>query len=504
MQDSIFLNLFDFFMQKKISRLANIESEEQSPYICSDQESVECEIEVQGKVDNGLDEKDEIADFINRIESMKRERSSLWLEELKEWINQDPKFSIDGAQYSGSVVDPDQRNYPESNTKYRQLGKSSKYVADSAQASSIESSVYTLESDPGFSGRQYFDPIGDVTTTLSIGHADVEGTPSVEGNNSNPGHMQSSSAEGAHPIKDESSYLVSCAVLEDDGVRMKRTVRPLAAIDEIMESQSTACLSSPPHYQEDILHRRQNLEEELFQLSAESYTTASTDSNTSYSDDDSAEFEVCAPHVNASCIGEPSDKSVDDYDLSVNYSGDTSYKKRYDIPELKQNGNYILDADGKRISGIAEDREPYSSELLNNTGCNVQPEGDCWQNINCKRISKRRVVSLTDRDDMDDAGVPLVRLHGTPDASRDDLLDITKRPFSLDSEIHTCESAGITSHSRDSGNILSETKLGHPGSDDFIVNHFNSNVADSIVQETCRQYMCCDSILGVNGDCKER
>lgn len=497
--------MFSDFLQKKISRLANIESEVQSPYIGSDQESVECENEIQGKEDKSLDEKDEIVNLINRIELMKKERSSLWLDELKEWINQDPKASVDGAQYSGNVVDPDQTNCPESNTKYHQLGKFSKYSPDSAQASSIESSLYTLESDPGFSGQQYFDPIDDVTAALSTRHADVEGIPLVEGNNSHPGRKESSCKDGAQPVEDESSYFVSYAVQEDNTVKMKRTVRPLAAIDEIMESQSsTACLSSPPHYQEDILHRRQNLEEELFQLSAESYSTASTDSNTSYSDDDSAEFRVYRPHVDASCVDEPSDISVDDYDFSVNYSSDTSYNKRFDVPELKQNGNYALDTDARRISGIAEDREPNSSELLHNAVCRVQQEGNCRQNKNRKSISKKRVVLLTDRDDMDDAGILLDRLPVSLDASRDDVVDIAKRPVSFDSEIRTCENAGVTSHSKDSGNMLSEMELGYLGSDDFIVNHFNSNVADSLVQETCGKYIRCNSILGTNGDCKER
>ncbi|KAK1357905.1 hypothetical protein POM88_051161 [Heracleum sosnowskyi] len=335
-----------------------------------------------------------------------------------------------------------------------------------------------MESDPGFSGQRYFDPIGDVTPTLSTRHADVEGIPLVEENNSHLGRMESSCTEGAQPVKDESSYLVSCAVQGDNRVRMKRTVSPLAAIDEIMESQSsTACLSSPPHYQEDILHRRQNLEEELFQLSAESYSTASTDSNTSYSDDDSSESQVYTPHVDALCIDRPSDI------------------------KRKQNGNYALDSDTRPISGIAEDREPTSSELLHDTVCHVQQEGNCRQNKDCKRISKRRVVSLTTRDSMDDAEVLSDRLPVALDASRDDVVDIAKRPVSFDSEIHTYENTGITSHSKDSGDVLSEMK--YLGSDDFIVNHFNSNIADSLIQETCGRYVRCNSILGANGDCKE-
>ncbi|KAI3784292.1 hypothetical protein L1987_43389 [Smallanthus sonchifolius] len=44
--------------------------------------------------------------------------------------------------------------------------------------------------------------------------------------------------------------------------------------DSIELRSPSVYAGSPPHYQEDILHRRHNLEEEFLQLSAESYSVA--------------------------------------------------------------------------------------------------------------------------------------------------------------------------------------------------------------------------------------
>ncbi|KAL2474885.1 Outer arm dynein light chain 1 protein [Abeliophyllum distichum] len=61
--------------RKKISRLVSLESEEQSIYIYSDQDSVSCDIEIQTKDENDItDDEAEIEDFMRRIELMKKER----------------------------------------------------------------------------------------------------------------------------------------------------------------------------------------------------------------------------------------------------------------------------------------------------------------------------------------------------------------------------------------------------------------------------------------------
>ncbi|KAL2480181.1 Outer arm dynein light chain 1 protein [Abeliophyllum distichum] len=61
--------------RKKISRLVSLESEEQSTYIYSDQDSVSCDIEIQTKDENDItDDEAEIEDFLRRIELMKKER----------------------------------------------------------------------------------------------------------------------------------------------------------------------------------------------------------------------------------------------------------------------------------------------------------------------------------------------------------------------------------------------------------------------------------------------
>lgn len=71
--------------------------------------------------------------------------------------------------------------------------------------------------------------------------------------------------------------------LTDEENSLDKSLNSLKAIDEILESRSSSyCHSSPPHYKKDILHRRQNIEEEFMQLSLESYSMASSsDSDTS-------------------------------------------------------------------------------------------------------------------------------------------------------------------------------------------------------------------------------
>ncbi|KAJ0049029.1 hypothetical protein Pint_16914 [Pistacia integerrima] len=87
------------------------------------------------------------------------------------------------------------------------------------------------------------------------------------------------------------------------GHRMVENVSgsPLTSIDDITDAHSSsACPGSPPHYQVDILHRRHNLVEEILQISADSYSLASSDSNTSCSDDDSCRDGPSMPEVDQS------------------------------------------------------------------------------------------------------------------------------------------------------------------------------------------------------------
>lgn len=67
----------------------------------------------------------------------------------------------------------------------------------------------------------------------------------------------------------------------------------LTAIDEIIGSHSSSTFpGSPPHYQEDILHRRLYLEEEFLHLSSTSRFVDLPDNDTSYSDDESCGFSM--------------------------------------------------------------------------------------------------------------------------------------------------------------------------------------------------------------------
>lgn len=499
--------------QKKLSRLADIESEGQSTCVGSDQESVSCDNQIQGKEENvALDDEAEIVDLMNRIELMKKERSNLWLEEFKGWMNQASDISVD-----------DGGNYSESKTGHKHLGESSRYVADSLQSYGEENSMNIPESDnsvedmpAGFSGQQYVDRIDEAVSKNFTGHAAGVSVPLIGRSNPNQDNLKSYYIEGTQ-LQAGSSHLDSCKIPAVDKMKEKKSVRPLAAIDDIMESySSSACLGSPPHYQEDILQRRQNLEEEFLQLSAESYSIASSDSNTSYSDDDSAEFVVFIPQDDPSVINKLSDRSVDDYYSSVLHSVETSTQKRHNVSQFTQNGKYSLDSRARQNSGIIEHREQCTSPPLlcydsfsarahdGETVCHVKQKADWLENKKYNRRSKRRVISLTNENNMDDKTVPAHEVNGSLDVSRDDVVvDERKKQVSHGSDRHTCKKALATSNSNDSQNFLSETKLDYLGTDDIIMNYFRSNVSDSVVQETCRQYMRCNCILEEISECKE-
>src|SRR4051812_7709404 len=77
-----------FSKQRKVCRVASIESEGEITSICSDPESQSCVNETQNDEDPNLfDDEAEIADLMNKIEHMKKERSILWLREFRDWMN---------------------------------------------------------------------------------------------------------------------------------------------------------------------------------------------------------------------------------------------------------------------------------------------------------------------------------------------------------------------------------------------------------------------------------
>lgn len=163
-----------YLSQKKLSRVASIETEEQNTSICSDIESVSLDIDNQSKEENALsDEEAEIVELMNRIEKMKKERSDVWLQEFKDWINDSSDNFVGLARGKETVSSNHRDDELKTQTREKQLGETSKYLSDSMLASRDDSSTNILESDNSFAETsaninmlQYPNQIGEAASKI--------------------------------------------------------------------------------------------------------------------------------------------------------------------------------------------------------------------------------------------------------------------------------------------------------------------------------------------------
>ncbi|KAL2461809.1 Outer arm dynein light chain 1 protein [Abeliophyllum distichum] len=495
--------------RKKISRLVSLESEEQSTYIYSDQDSVSCDNEIQTKDENDItDDEAEIEDFMRRIELMKKERSVLWLQEFKEWMNQaSDNFVNDSKCSRGSgILSNNGEIHMKSEAKDDDLGESSRYISDSVQLSGDESSTAVLESETSFadtstvvSAQRYFDRISEVASKFFMGHTSGDGS-AVKSMGLNQERLIF--LNDGHPSADaRNSPLNSLGISRGKNVSAKNVMSPSIAIDDIMESRSSsACLGSPPHYQADILHRRHNLEEEFLHLSAESFSMASSDSNTSYSDDDSSELGPPITKVYQSMIDNLTGRGVNGY-FSASQSGDADHGKR---SPLTENGTRTSDPSAEGNSNNIEVRElersTYTSSNFTDGVRNgeivrfLKDEADWLEKKKFKRKPKKRMISLPEEEDV----------HGDSDSSKKSIENVDKRRNDMGLKNICCasdlqkpfpETSTCKSTTNDYRGHHSGVATSNSGKDDFVESYFNLNIADSGSYETCIQYTCCNCLI---------
>ncbi|XP_050216428.1 uncharacterized protein LOC126667489 isoform X2 [Mercurialis annua] len=430
--------------RRKVSRLAAIESEEESTYFSSDQESASCDNDIQSKEENVIsDDEAEIVDLINRVELMKKEDSILWLREFKEWMDHESDNLLDGATFSRGTLHHMKENHLKTKTNQKYHGKSSRY---SSHPTEDETSADVVKSDSSLIGMSLPD----------IGGSRLK-------------YRKYSSPDGLTIHGD-------CKIVEDE------SLSPLTGIDNTTESysfSSSACPGSPPHYQEDILHRRHNLVEEILQLSAESYSVASSDSYTSSSEDDLCD---CRNSINEnhSQNSESSTSSVGG-DLSTDDLNDKNYNQECGFDHVKENERFLFDLSAEQASNKTRFLSLQSHDLSDISYRGeivhlVDQEADWLESTEGKRKPRRRVISLSDN------GVKKI--------------ETSERPSHVDNnDSKQLQTIGIETPA-----IANVGRL----CDDFIAKYFNSNIADSRINETCRHYMCCDCVLEPESLYKER
>lgn len=469
--------------RKKACRLASIKSEEESTYVGSDRESVSCDNEIESKEENVASDDDaEIVDLMNRVEHMKRERSILWLREFKEWMDHSSENFVDGSICSGAtLMNCEKDNYMKNKRSQPHLAESSNYVSDSVQASGDESSTNILESEnsyvdmpTGLHTHQSFDHIGYLGITGGVS------LPGIGRMDLRQEHYKPDLHDGAGGATVQSKSFHQDTITIQDR-RMVENIResPLTSIDDITDAySSSACPGSPPHYRVDILHRRHNLVAEILQLSAESYSVVSSDSNTSCIDDDFCEY----------------GPSMLEVDQSINH------EHEYSNAEVHSLLNLFEEDHNDQPHEIACQRENCKNNDFSTFGNDGEVDSSVNQEAhllekNKRRKHTRRAISLLNEQNIVAKTEALQNLNGSLNISKADTeSEQGKHIFGLNYVLRTSdkkqmrENAVMTTYVSRIGSV---SKFLSPVKEDFVEDYFNKNVADSRSNETCMQYAVC-------------
>lgn len=448
-----------------------------------------CDNEIQKKEENIVSEDDsEIVDLMNRVEHMKRERSVLWLREFKEWMDHASENYVDDSIYGRAKLHPEQEDCVKNKKSQRHVAESSIYVQGSVQASKDQSSMNVLESD---------DCLADMPTGWKSFHCfDCVGSLGITGGVCLPGMgrmnmRQEHQKQHYHEKVGNASVQARCSYSETCNRVEKANESPQNSTDVSNAHLSSTSPGSPPHYKEDILHRRHNLVEEILQLSAESYSVASSDSDTTCSDDDCSINEHWMPEVDQSLNYEYGYRTVDEHSLS-------------DI--IEDNGN------NQKCDGTCERKDGRSIDIL--TGAH---DGDCGHSVNQggsvllekkKKRKQRRVISLS-KENMDGETETSHKLNGYSGNNGADIRIgqgnqcFDRTDLQNDIDMKRTQENSVTTHSIYGCGIFSVAKCSSLMREDFIENYFNKNLADSGSHETFRQCtFCC--MLEQESTCRER
>ncbi|XP_056170286.1 uncharacterized protein LOC115680340 isoform X2 [Syzygium oleosum] len=465
--------------KKKQPRIASIDSEEESTCICSDHDSISCDNEVSSREENVRgDDEAEIVDLMNRAEVMKKERSVFWLREFKEWIDQSSETLLENGKF-------DSRN------KRWHFGENSKYTSDSFQDSGDGSSTNILDSDRSLAlshGHRFLDQVNGVVNAGGVSLLDMGRTNLTHEHN----YHGSKHTKGSHHNK-----------LAANGQQMAaNSIISVPSGDDAIEKRSWSSYhGSPPHYRENILQRHDSLVEEILQLTADSYSAASSD-NTSCSEDDLTEFGTSVSDVDKRLNGGTRNWKVDGHFLinsfedSKNPSPGTGEIREFFIDVPAKQPSRILDLDVQYYSGS----HYHEGELLESVKEGVKLS----EKRKSKRKPKKRIVPLSEESrGADKSGASSASGGPTDTSSLED--GQTKQIFKggdLEEVYEKQAWDAVSTQKNDTTTAREKSSTG--GTDEFIETYFNMNVATSRTYETCEQYLRCDCVLEQESIYRER
>lgn len=439
---------------------------------------------------------------------MKKEQAVLWLRDFREWMDQ----TVDGAANLGKLSDSnmcfDMGRDTKQTKREKHLGKRPLHVMDTLQTSKGEGSLTILETEVPFTvGQKLVDFNEKDILKQSVGSRIGFRMGKTDPENVQKEACCEEVPESVCVEKNIPSFTNLTVEVNEDTER-HNNMASLTSIEEIIFSrQSSLCPVSPPHYQEDILHRRQNLEEEFLQLSAEAFSVASSDSDTSSSDDDSWELcDSCLEH--SQLFNKESTKRIISDNASDFQLNNTSADAVKEGVSLSYNDPVETDASSQRAlmsnhgkPFLIGDLDDSSSAETINQGFGDRRKGK-WK-------AKRMVALISQGNSL--------AANKDPTLKRLDGVDAHSCDISSDDESHL-----DTLQDKEQMRLIQDADMRNPLLNCFksaylkarpsslqyrnapIEKYFAMNLAESGISDSCQEFICCDWISEEGTNYQER
>ncbi|PKA56093.1 Dynein light chain 1, axonemal [Apostasia shenzhenica] len=393
--------------KRRYSRLVNIQDDEQRRYHnmeLIEQDSWSCDSDILKKDENVIpDDEPIVVDLMNKVEHMKKERSVLWLRDFKDWMNHNSEDIVGSNPCTWSNIDvASDNNCSQRENDANYLGESSLPVDSIVRVRKEWGISIVYEIDASLTGNSscgngFLDGINKAVMEPSVTNA-----VQYIDNGSKPDEVNSELDDNKDDCMNPhslSSFMVngepdasSSGFIERERPELTSSAL-LTSIDEIIGSYSSSTYTgSPPHYKEDILHRRLYLQEEFLQQSTESRHVESSDSDTSSSDDECA-FSVMSSENDRCCSQESWKQSENNSLIYV----DNHNCKRHELyctegtVSIGEHHDKLISASSEDASSVSNNQNEvvscYSGLLL------TQDTGDV-KKMNCRDKFKTSIVSL--------------------------------------------------------------------------------------------------------------
>ncbi|KAL6645123.1 hypothetical protein ACP70R_016731 [Stipagrostis hirtigluma subsp. patula] len=466
---------------RKTSRLASIVEEERN--LCDegvDQQSTPCDSDSSKKDEIAVAEHDiKIASLINTAELLKKEKSSNWLREFKEWMDENSE-KAEGDSLSVDFTNGNGRNMRQKKRQKAQKDTSNN-MSDLVHTSEGGSSSNLLESDSSFTDHAYTGANGVIKET-SVDQSHLR--------------MHLDSFQKPPPLElIHSLHSDPFTELEDGSRNMLSNGTPSNTMSKLIEPIPPYAYPSPlspPQYKEDILHHRLSLEEEFLQISGDLHSVGSLGSDSSCSDDSSGDMCSCNSEDDCVEIQTKMELALNGQITSFPFvDSDREEKNRLEF----FSGEQSLSDHSTEESSYTDAREFNIEEFHGNNQRNghLSCDSDHLVRQKGKQKSRRRVFPILKNHN----GIKLESLKTNGDqvdehVSLEGSGHLTCNPTSnIPSKEQGSESHNLSIISRNNSFVGTNTIPRNTDKHRIIEEFFNAEAPSNEESETCEEVACC-------------